>query len=273
MSITSLLPSDPNGTNSNGNGANGNGSRHNGSSHNGNGYNGNGSHGNGHNGSEPPAGTGNSSWVRAFWERLDRPDSAALHGLLSGAAWFLAVVVFGFIMSNELTTPDIFSGIPQLVWSRLRPSHINMGLFGLFSTGMFGGWYFIVPRLCKTPLRSNRAANLMLFFWNLAVFLGIGAILNGDTQGKEYTELPWWIDWPVLVLMCVNAVIIFQTIAARREPKMYVSLWYIGGSVVWVTMMYFIGNVMWHPFSFNGKDKLFIQIQTMSLSCISRTVS
>ena len=184
-----------------------------------------------------------------LWERLDRPDSAALHGLMSGAVWFLVTVLFGFIMSNELTTPDLFSGVAQLVFSRLRPSHINIGLFGLFSTGMFGGWYFIVPRLCKTPLRSNRAANILLALWNLAVVGGVIAILSGDTQGKEYTEFPWYIDWPVLILMCVNAVIIFQTIAARREPKIYVSLWYIGGSVVWVAMMYFLGNTMWHPFT------------------------
>ncbi|MGI4787269.1 MAG: cbb3-type cytochrome c oxidase subunit I [Janthinobacterium lividum] len=200
------------------------------------------------NGSGPPVTAGKSPRLSALWDRLDRPDSAALHGLFSGAFWIVMTTIFGFIMSNELTTPDIFAGIPQLVFSRMRPAHIAMGLFGIFSAGMFGGWYFIVPRLCKTPLRSNRAANLLLIFWNLAVLLGVGAILNGDTQGKEYTEFPWWIDWPVFALMCVNAVIIFQTIAARREPKMYVSLWYIGGSVVWVAMMYFIGNVMWHPF-------------------------
>ncbi len=200
------------------------------------------------NGSGPPHTPHSASKLAAFWERLDKPDSAALHGLLSGAGWIILTTIFGFIASNELTTPDIFSGIPQLVWSRIRPAHISMGLFGIFGAGMFGGWYFIVPRLCKTPLRTNRTANLLLFFWNLTVLLGVGAILNGDTQGKEYTEFPWWIDWPVLTLMCVNAVIIFQTIAARREPKLYVSLWYIGGSVVWVAMMYFIGNVMWHPF-------------------------
>lgn len=201
-----------------------------------------------HNGSGPPRNRASSSKLAAFWENLDKPDSAALHGLFSGAFWIVMTTIFGFIASNELTTPDIFAGIPQLVWSRIRPAHISMGLFGLFGSGMFGGWYFIVPRLCKTPLQTNRAANLLLFFWNLAVLLGVGAILNGDTQGKEYTEFPWWIDWPVLTLMCVNAVIFFQTVAARREPKMYVSLWYIGGSVVWVAMMYFIGNVMWHPF-------------------------
>ena len=106
-----------------------------------------------------------------------------------------------------------------------------------------------MPRLCKTPLRSNRAANLLLIFWNLTIVAGTIAVLWGDTKGKEYAEYPMYIDWPILILMCVNAVIIFQTIAARREPKLYVSLWYIGGSLVWIAMMFFIGHVMWHPFT------------------------
>jgi len=185
----------------------------------------------------------------SLWERLDKPDSAALFGLISGAVWFAIGVLYGLVMSNELTTPDIFAGIPQLVFSRLRPAHVNMMLFGFLTTAFYGAWYFIVPRLCQTPLRSNRAANILLILWNITIVIGTIALMNGDTQGKEYTEYPWYIDWPVEILLIVNAVIIFQTIAARREPKLYVSLWYIGGSVIWIALMYFIGSVMWHPFS------------------------
>ncbi len=184
-----------------------------------------------------------------LWDRLDRPDSAALHGLMSGGGWFLISVLYGLVMSDELTTPEIFAGIPALVFSRLRPAHVNMALFGFLSTAFFGAWYFIVPRLCKTPLRSNRAANLLLIFWNLAVVAGTVAIMCGDTQGKEYGEYPWYIDWPILLLMGVNAVIIYQTILARQESKLYVSLWYIGGTLIWIPMMFFLGHVMWHPFT------------------------
>jgi cbb3-type cytochrome oxidase subunit 1 len=38
-----------------------------------------------------------------------------------------------------------------------------------------------------------------------------------------------------------------MTIAHRVEPKMYVSLWYISGSLIWMPLLYFIGNVMWNP--------------------------
>lgn len=182
-----------------------------------------------------------------LWEALDRPDSAALHGLMSGAVWFVIGTLIGLLMSDELVMPDWFAGVPQLLFSRLRPAHVQMLILGFFSTAYFGAWYFLVPRLCKTPLRSNRAANLLLFFWNIAIVVGTVALMNGDTQGREYAEYPWYVDWPAEILMVVNLVIFFRTVAARREPKLYVSLWYIGGTMVWGILLYYIGNVMWHP--------------------------
>jgi len=185
---------------------------------------------------------------------FDRQDSAALHGLISGAIWFVIGVTLGLTMSEELTLPDLFSGIPQLVFSRLRPAHVNMMLFGFLSTAFYGAWYFIVPRLCRIPLQSNRMANILLLLWNITVFAGTIALLNGDSQGKEYSEYPWYIDWPIELLLIVNAVIIYRTIGARREPKLYVSLWYIGGTVVWIALLYAIGNVLWHPITTNLPD-------------------
>lgn len=179
----------------------------------------------------------------------DRPDSAAIHGLVSSAIWFLVGTTLGLLMSHELSLPDLFAGIPQLTFSRLRPAHVNTVLFGFLSTGYFGGWYFIAPRLCKTPLASNREANILLAVWNFAVLVGLIALVNGDTQGREYAEYPWYVDWMVEAALIWNLTIFGRTLAARREPKLYVSLWYIGGTMVWIAIIYFIGSVMWHPFT------------------------
>lgn len=184
-----------------------------------------------------------------LWEWSARPDSAALHGLISCALWLIVGTSLGLLASYELTTPDLFAGIPFLVFSRVRPAHVNTVLLGFLATGWYGAWYYMVPRLCQTQLRSDRYANVFLLIWNLTILVGLGCILGGLNQGKEYCEFPWFIDWIVVVALLWNLSIIFSTIAARREPKMYVSLWYIAGSVVWVPIMYAIGNVIWHPFT------------------------
>ena len=189
------------------------------------------------------------SRARRLWEWMDRPDTAALHALCSGAVWFLVFASVAMVMSNELVQPELFGGIPYLVFSRLRPAHVQGMIFGFLATSFYGAWYFLVPRLCRSPLRTNRAANLVIFFWNLGVLLGTIALMNGDTHSHEYAEYPWYVDWAVEILLVVNASIIYGTIAARREPKLYVSLWYIGGTLVWIILLVAIGFVIWHPFT------------------------
>lgn len=184
---------------------------------------------------------------RLSW--IDRPDSAALHGMISGAVWFVLGAIAGFVASNELTMPDLFAGVPELVFSRLRPVHVNIMLFGFLSTSFFGAWYYIVPRLCQTRLQTNRMANIMLVLWNIGILAGSISLMLGWNKGHEYAEYPMAIDWIITALMIVNAYIFYATLAARREPKLYVSLWYIGGTVMWIPILYAIGNIIWHPFT------------------------
>jgi cbb3-type cytochrome c oxidase subunit I len=51
----------------------------------------------------------------------------------------------------------------------------------------------------------------------------------------------------VMVVLILNLINLYMTIAHRVEPKLYVSLWYISGTLIWMPMLYFIGNVMWNP--------------------------
>ncbi len=184
-----------------------------------------------------------------IWAWADQPDSAAMHGLISGAVWFVVGTVLGLIASHEMTMPDLFAGIPWLTWSRVRPAHVNTVLYGFLATSYWGAWYFILPRIFKTPLQTNRHANILVFLWNIGVGVGMLALLGGDTQGREYTEYPWYVDWAVEFALIFNVYIIFKTMAMRREPRLYVSAWYIGGTAIWIAILYAIGSVMWHPFT------------------------
>ncbi|MBV9851571.1 MAG: cbb3-type cytochrome c oxidase subunit I [Armatimonadetes bacterium] len=207
-------------------------------------FRGDGAGGNGAHAQAAPA----SAW-RRLWDWMDRPDTAALHALLSGAVWFFVFASVALVMSNELVQPELFGGIPYMVFSRLRPAHVLGMIFGFLGTSFYGAWYFLVPRLCRAPLRTNRAANLVIFFWNLGILLGSVALMNGDTHGKEYAEYPWYVAWALEILLAVNASIIYGTIAARREPKLYVSLWYIGGTVIWIMILIAVGMIIWRPFT------------------------
>ena len=51
----------------------------------------------------------------------------------------------------------------------------------------------------------------------------------------------------MIITLLLNMLNIYMTITHRVEKKLYVSLWYIAGTVMWFPLLYFIGNVMWNP--------------------------
>ena len=89
--------------------------------------------------------------------------------------------------------------------------------------------------------------NIAAILWTLAVLAGIILLLLGYSQGREYAEMVYGIDVAVIVVCILNIINLYMTISKRVEQKLYVTLWYIAGTLIWFPMLYFIGNVMWNP--------------------------
>ena len=174
-------------------------------------------------------------------------DRAAKLWFLLGALWFVFFATFGFLVAIKFFYPTFLGDAAWLTFGRIRPSHINGVLFGFLSSGLLGAMIWIVPRLCATPLYRPRLALAAPFLWTGAVLAGIIMILMGNTQGREYAELPWSIDVAVMVTLLLLGYIVFGTIRRRQEKKLYVSLWYYMGTLLWFPVLYFVGNVMWRP--------------------------
>ncbi len=153
----------------------------------------------------------------------------------------------GLILAFQFVFPDLFRGVSWLVFGRLRAAHVNTVMFAFLSSVMMGTWYYIVPRLTGRKLWSEGLGVLTVVLWNAAVAVGIVGILTAHTQGREYAEFIWYVDVAVIVVLILTAINIYKTISHRVERKLYVSLWYIIGTLVWMPLLYFFGNVMWNP--------------------------
>jgi cbb3-type cytochrome c oxidase subunit I len=178
-----------------------------------------------------------------------KQDSASRNFILTASLWIILGVLMGLTLAIEFVFPDFFAGVPQLVFSRLRQAHTNTVMFAFLSGGMMGLWLYVVPRLTGRQLWSELLGNATVILWNLAMLVGIWGLLNEHTQSREYAELTWGIDVAVMLVLLLNLVNLYMTISHRTEPKLYVSLWYIGGTLIWMPMLYFIGNAMWHPWT------------------------
>ena len=176
-----------------------------------------------------------------------KENSASRNFLISATLWVVVGVLMGLTLALQFVFPDLFRGIPVLVFSRLRQEHTNTVLFAFLSGGMMGLWLYIVPQLTGRKLWSEQLGNLTMILWNLAVAAGVVGIALAYSQSREYAEMIWVIDIAVVITLILNLFNIYMTIGHRVEKKLYVSIWYITGTVIWFPLLYFIGNVMWNP--------------------------
>ena len=178
---------------------------------------------------------------------VKRDNAAATAFIVSAAVWLVIGTVFGLLLTIEFVFPDFGKGIAQIVFPRLREAHVNTVLFAWLSGAMMGIWLYIVPRLTGRKIYSEALGVFGAVAWNVSVAVGIIAIMNGQSQSREYAEMIWGVDVAVMIVLITNAFNILMTIKRRVEPKLYVSLWFIIATVVLFPMVYFIGNVMWAP--------------------------
>lgn len=151
-----------------------------------------------------------------------------------------------FISLNTFVFPDYFSG-EYVHFGRVRPVHVLTVLILWLVSANMGLLYYLTQRLCGVPLWSPLLAKIAAGIWWFSVFLSIYSLPYGKNYGWEYAEFPMWVSWiptkPLMFLAWVLvAVNIFMTIANRRFEKMYVSLWYTMGTMIWGGITLFVGG-------------------------------
>ena len=166
---------------------------------------------------------------------------------LSAAAWLVVGTLAGFIAAIELVAPDLLGNIPWLVFGRIRQVHTSIVMFAFVGGGLLGVIHYLVPTLLQTPLYSERLGRICVGLWNLAVVAGVITLSMGYTQNREYAEMIWPIDIGVLVVLGLIFYNLLQTLRRRKEPLLYVSIWYVFGGLIFTFLTYFFGNAVWHP--------------------------
>ena len=161
--------------------------------------------------------------------------------------WFPIFATFGFLMAIKFFVPTFLTDAAWLSFGVIRPAHVNGLLFGFLSSGLIGTMYYVVPRLSNASLYKPNIGKLTAILWNVAVIVGVLMILTGNTQAREYAEMPWVIDVAIMFTLFLIGINVLGTMLNRKEHKLYVSLWFYAGIVLWFPIVYFIGNVMWNP--------------------------
>jgi len=166
---------------------------------------------------------------------------------ITSAAWFAFATSVGMIAAGYLIAPDFMANIGFLVFSRIRPIHVNLVLFGFVTQGFLASAFYFVPRLLRAELYSQKLGLAAVLILNLAVIAGLVGLSAGHTQGREYAEFIWPVDMLIVIAFVLIVFNLIMTVKQRKEPVLYVSVWYVLAAVVLTSATYCIGNVVWRP--------------------------
>jgi cytochrome c oxidase cbb3-type subunit 1/cytochrome c oxidase cbb3-type subunit I/II len=166
---------------------------------------------------------------------------------LTSAFWMMVATFYGLLGATELIAPDLTANMGGIVFGRVRPTHINLVLFGFVTPGLLGAAFYFIPRLLGAPLYSERLGVFTALAWNAALVALVGTLAMGLTQGREYAELIWPIDVAVVLVFALAFFNFTMTVARRREKILYVSVWYVLAGCILTACTYALGNVIWRP--------------------------
>lgn len=180
-------------------------------------------------------------------DSFKKGNGAALAFMIAGSLWFLVGALYGLISALDLVAPEIFNNIAFLSFGRARPAHVNTVVYGFIGTTLVGCGLYYTPALLKTKIWSEKLNWVGFVFWNMSVLSGPVTFGFGLSQGREYAEYIWIFDVTLAVAMLSLIANLVMTIVNRKERTLYVSVWYFICTFLWTSLVYFLGNVMWHP--------------------------
>ncbi len=109
---------------------------------------------------------------------------------------------------------------------------------------MFGLMCHAVPRLTGRPMWGIRGVWAALALMSVGLVVSPTLVLMGYLQPVEAAELPLVSDFVVTTVFVLMTVSVLMTIAKRTEKKLYVTLWYWIGALVWTCLNYPLGNFL-----------------------------
>ena len=180
------------------------------------------------------------------------PGSASRRFFYSALFWLVVPGVLGLLLASFLYVPVLQDNIPLAIkpllsFGRLRPTHVNLMIYGWLSQVYAGAILYILPRLTRARLFSERLAHINWWLWNLMIVGAAVTLPLGLTQGREYAEMIWPLDLLLVLNMVLLIINIWGTVARRNEQKIYVSLWNFMAGTMIMLPVYMVGNKIWDP--------------------------
>ena len=167
--------------------------------------------------------------------------------LVAGICWLVVGMLFGTFMGYRLSgagASEWLGNYEFLSFGRIRMGHTHIVVYGWLVNGLTAFSYYAVPRLTGKRLMLRKLVLVNAFLYQVAVLVGLGALIAGQAEGVEYTEAPWYADILIAGCFVISVASIIGTILTSNVRAMYVSLWYIILAFIFTTLNYVMSTTI-----------------------------
>ncbi len=170
--------------------------------------------------------------------------------LFSWTAVIFGIVgmTIGVLIAAQLAFPELNYLFGEYgTFSRLRPLHTNVVIYGFTVSGIWATFYYAAQRVLKVSLAESKLLSTLAklqFFLYLIIAAGmVVSELMGITASKEYAQMEWPLDVLVVLVWVIWGIVMFGLIGLRREKTLYISMWYFIATFLGVAMLYLFNNM------------------------------
>jgi len=160
---------------------------------------------------------------------------------------FLGMLI-GTLIAAQLAFPELNYLIGEYgTFSRLRPLHTNIVIFGFTVSGVMATWYYVGQRVLKVSMSESKflmfIGKFQFWLYLVGALVAVLSLALGYTQSKEYAQLEWPFDIVIVLVWVLWGVSIMGLVGIRREKALYISIWYYVATFLGVAMLYIFNNM------------------------------
>jgi cytochrome c oxidase cbb3-type subunit 1 len=166
--------------------------------------------------------------------KIDSSCRLPLFSLFGGAAVWLALSsLFSIIASLSFHKATMFADSAMLSYGRAYPAWSHLLVYGFAIPTGLGVGLWLLARLGRVEVAKPFLIAVGAKLWHLGVLVGLIAILNGQTSGHEWIELPRYAAVILFLAFVLMAIWAFVTYSRRTAESLYPSQWFVLAALFW----------------------------------------
>ncbi|HUD29958.1 MAG TPA: cytochrome-c oxidase, cbb3-type subunit I [Novosphingobium sp.] len=169
-------------------------------------------------------------------------DDPIRWGVIATVFWGMAGFAAGLFIAAQLAWPWL-NLEPYLNFGRVRPLHTSAVIFAFGGNALIATSYYVVQRTCRARLAFPGLARFVFWGYQLFIVLAATGYLLGISEGKEYAEPEWYVDWWLTIVWVAYLAVFVGTVVKRSEPHIYVANWFYLAFIVTVAMLHVVNNL------------------------------